>query len=210
LPRPSRDSATAFVAALLVTCILIFSMTPNTITNVSAVEANEVGVYWDSGCTDADEVSYIDWGTLIPGSVKSIPVYIRNEGQEPMYLILSTEDWEPLNASDRITLEWDYKEQRMNPWEDPLQITLTLSVSRDIEGISSFNFEIHITGSDRFPGDVNGDGRVNVIDLIIIGNALWSKLGDPNYDPYADLNGDGIVGATDIIVLGKYLFKTSL
>ena len=167
-----------------------------------------VRVYQDSSCTV--ELTHINWGTLTPGSARACVVYIRNEGQEPMYLILSTEDWEPLMASDRITLEWDYIEQRMKPWEDPLRITLTLSVSRDIERISSFNFEIHITGSDRFPGDANGDGRVNVIDLIIIGNALWSTLGNPNYDPYADLNGDGMVDAIDVIVLGKYLFKTSL
>jgi hypothetical protein len=183
-------------------------MTTNTITNVSGLMTEGVRVYRNSSCTV--ELKYIDWGTLTPGSARACVVYVRNEDQEPMYLILSTEDWEPLMASDRITLEWDYKEQRMNPWGDPLQITLTLSVSRYIKGISSFNFDIHITGSDRFPADVNGDGKVNVIDLIIIGNALWSTLGNPNYDPYADLNGDGMVGATDIILLGKHLFKTSL
>ncbi|HEX8226605.1 MAG TPA: dockerin type I repeat-containing protein, partial [Candidatus Saccharimonadales bacterium] len=45
------------------------------------------------------------------------------------------------------------------------------------------------------PGDVNGDGRVNALDL----SALISRDGQ-NY-PAADFNGDGTVGAADMAIL---------
>jgi hypothetical protein len=176
-------------------------VTTNTITNVSAVEATNIGVYWDSGCTN--RVLTIDWGNLTPGSLKNVIVYIKNEVEEPIYLMKSTTNWKPSKASDYITLGWSYTGQRMNHGET-LQITLTLSVSRHIEGISSFNFDISIAGSDRLLGDINGDGIVNITDVVIVALAFGSKPGDPNWNSYADLNQDGFVNIVDIVTVAMY------
>ena len=193
------------VLALVVSSLILFAFTllvsRNTITNVSAVEANGVGVYWDSNY--ADRVFSIDWGNLTPGSVKSVVVYTRNEVEEPIYPIMSTTNWNPSKASDYITLRWDYTGQRMNPGET-LKITLTLSVSRYIEGISSFSFDIIITGSVNLPGDINGDGLVGSGDLGLLGWAWGSTIGEPNYIPEADLNGDGVVNSGDLGILGAH------
>jgi len=162
----------AFVVAGLILCVFMFLATTKTIVNVSAVEGNEVGVYWHSNCSN--RVSSIDWGALNPGSVKNIAVYVRNEEEEPMYLILSTTNWNPPEASEFLNLGWNYTAWRMNPGE-ALQITLTLSVSRYIEGISRFSFDILIAGSDRLPGDVNGDGRISVADIAQVTIALGSQ-----------------------------------
>jgi hypothetical protein len=136
------------VAVCLILYVFMLFATTNTVTSVSAVDADGIGVYWDSDCSD--RVSSIDWETLTPGSVKSVVVYVRNENEEPIYLNMSTANWNPSNASQYITLRWDYSEQRMNPSE-ALQIRLSLSVSRYIEGISSFSFDILITGSTSLP-----------------------------------------------------------
>jgi len=56
-------------------------------------------------------------------------------------------------------------------------------------------------------GDVNGDGKIGSADIILIGLALFSNPGDPDYNPNADLNGDGKIGAADIIVIGDHLFE---
>jgi len=50
-------------------------------------------------------------------------------------------------------------------------------------------------------GDVNGDGRVDVFDLVIVANAYCSKVGDPRYNPQADLNSDGAVDIEDLIIV---------
>lgn len=188
MPRSYRSFAIVLVAALLTVCISIFSMTMNTTTTVSAVEANGVGVYWDSNCNN--RVTSIDWDTLKPGSSKNIGVYVQNEESEPMFLIMSTKDWYPYGATKYINLEWDYTMgQRLNSSE-VLPIVLTLSISRHIEGISNFNFNIVITGSQRLPGDVNDDGKVNILDISSIVRAMSEGIYDQLFD--LDLSGPPI------------------
>jgi len=53
-------------------------------------------------------------------------------------------------------------------------------------------------------GDANGDGRVDLIDLLITVNAFGTAPGDPYYNPAADLDGDEFIDLLDVIyvVLG--------
>ena len=48
-------------------------------------------------------------------------------------------------------------------------------------------------------GDVNGDGRVNIFDIVLFALAYLSKLGEPRYNPLADWNQDGVVNLFDIV-----------
>jgi len=196
-------AAIVIVALSLIVFAFMLLVTPNAITNVSAVGADGVGVYWDSDCTQEKEVFEIEWGNLTPGSVESRVVYIRNEVEEPVYLIMSTTNWYPENASKYITLKWDYTYRRIDH-DDVLQIELILSVSRHIREISSFSFDILVFGSDRLPGDVNGDGIVDTGDKILVGLAFWSEPGDSNYNPNADVNGDGNIDTGDKILIMYY------
>ena len=54
-------------------------------------------------------------------------------------------------------------------------------------------------------GDVNGDHHVNVLDLIVIANALFATPGNPKYNPNADINADGVVNVLDLIDCARYL-----
>jgi len=197
---PKQKVVLALVVSGLVLFTFILLVTMNTITNVSAVEANGVGVYWDSNCSN--EVFSIDWSTLVPGSVKNITVYIRNEENEPIFLTRSTTNWNPSKAQSYLNLGWNYTYARaMNPGE-ALQITLTLSVSRYVEGISNFSFDIVISGNQGIPSDLDGDGVVSADDIIFgIGPALGSRPGDPNWNPDADFNGNGVVEIDDVIFI---------
>jgi len=194
----------AFAVASLILYVFMLLVTTNTITNVSAVETMGVGVYWDINCSNI--VSSIDWGTLEPGSSKNIIVYIRNEADEPQFLNMSTINWNPSNASEYITLIWNYSGRRIDPGEI-LQIKLILSVSRYIEGISNFSFDILMAGIQNCPGDINGDGHVNYFDLSIL-TSHWYNI--PHYDPRADLNGDGLIRYEDLSILVQYWYKGPL
>lgn len=202
---PREKTVLALVALSVILFAFMFLVTTNTITNVSSLETQGVGVYWDRRCTN--RVSSISWGNLTPGSVKDIVVYIRNEGAEPMYLIMSTTNWNPSKASDYLTLRWNYTGQRMNPSES-IKITLSLSVSRYIQGITNFSFDILVTGSDRLQGDVNGDGNVNVLDMLMV-KVILTKIGLGTLTmeealaqtPYADINIDGQINALDMLTL---------
>jgi hypothetical protein len=59
----------------------------------------------------------------------------------------------------------------------------------------------------RILGDMNGDGTVNILDAIILGNAFLSTPGSSNWNPNADINGDGIVNILDAIILGNHFLQ---
>jgi len=103
-----------------------------------------VGVYWDSSCSQA--VYSIDWGMVEPGSQKNTSVYIRNEGNTNITLSLTTENWNPENASNYMTLTWDYDNRTLIP-NQVIHVTLTLSIRDDVDGVESFSFTIVIIGT---------------------------------------------------------------
>ena len=84
------------------------------------------------------------------------------------------------------TLSWSYNASTM---------TLTLNVT-------------HISPTEivvdwRIPGDVDGDGTVNILDLTALGKAYGSTQNNPNWDPNCDFNQDRSVDIYDLYTLGK-------
>jgi parallel beta-helix repeat protein len=57
-------------------------------------------------------------------------------------------------------------------------------------------------------GDINGDGIVNILDAIVLGNAFLATRGSPNWNPNADLNDDGAINILDAIILGLNFGRT--
>jgi len=149
----SKEFVVAGATLTLVTYVLALSLvgqvlsavqTSRTVSNAGTVKAIGVGVYWNNECTDP--LSSIDWGILEPGSSKNVTCYIRNEGNSVSTLSMYASNWNPSNASDYLTLSWDYGGQSINP-EDVAQVTFKLSVDASIDGITSFSFDITIVGS---------------------------------------------------------------
>jgi hypothetical protein len=149
----SKEFMVAGATLTLVTYVLALSLTgqvlsavqpSRTVSNAGTVEAVGVGVYLDSECTG--NLSSINWGVLEPGSSKNFTCYIRNELSSVSTLSMSTSFWEPPNASDYLTLIWDYGGQAINP-DDVIRVTFTLSVDASIVGITSFSFDITIVGT---------------------------------------------------------------
>ena len=68
--------------------------------------------------------------------------------------------------------------------------------------------EIVITVEDRkYPAwDVNQDGRVNVLDLILVAQYLGE---DASANRQADVNGDGTINVLDLIVVAQYLGEST-
>ena len=56
-------------------------------------------------------------------------------------------------------------------------------------------------------GDFDGDGWVDVVDLLVPGRQLRHVAGDAMYDPYCDTNQDGAVDVVDLLDL-VYNFGT--
>ena len=57
------------------------------------------------------------------------------------------------------------------------------------------------------PGDANGDGYVDVVDLLGVVYAFGTGVGETAYDAACDFNGDGYVDVVDLLDL-VYNFGT--
>jgi hypothetical protein len=54
------------------------------------------------------------------------------------------------------------------------------------------------------PGDINGDFKVSLSDLVLLANAYGSKPGMANWNPNADIAGNGIVDRSDLVILDQH------
>jgi hypothetical protein len=100
-----------------------------------------VGVYWDANCSFP--VSSLDWGSVFPGSVTNMTVFIRNEGDAPSTLFLKAANWSPVNASNFLALNWDYNNSVVYS-RQTIKVVLTFSVASVAEGIKDFSFDVII------------------------------------------------------------------
>jgi FlaG/FlaF family flagellin (archaellin) len=120
------------------------TQTKRTVSNSGQITTIGVGIYSDNSCSNV--LSSINWGTLDPGSDKTFTYYIRNCGNSPSILTLQTSNWSPSGAATYISLSWDYDGHVLNV-DEVVAVTFTLSVSPIIDQITSFGFDITITGS---------------------------------------------------------------
>jgi len=150
-PKKILLTTTFAVAGILVALVLLDGTVMGTLLgqvtlpNLGTVKAMGVGVYWDIGCSNT--VTSVNWGTVAPGSMNDVTVYIKNEGNAAETLSSTAENWSPPTASIYMSLTWDYAGQVIGVGE-VVQVTLSLTVSDTIEGITSFSFDIIIVGSD--------------------------------------------------------------
>jgi len=134
------------VVIVLASIAVVYALTSVSVylSSVGTVKALGVGVYWDSACSQT--VSSIDWGLAEPGAVKNVTVYIRNEGNAPVTLSMQTANWNPANSADYISLSWNYSGQTIGA-NQVVAVTLSLSISSNIQGITTFSFDIVVVGS---------------------------------------------------------------
>jgi len=141
----------AVVLAIALTGIIVSAlaagllMAYQSVPNYGKVKAVNIGVFWDQACTQ--NVTVIDWGFLKPGAVADFKIYIKNEGNTPISLNITTQNWSPASAKDYLMLSWNCEGQVLNATES-VEAVLTLSVSTEV-AISEFAFDIVVTGIEH-------------------------------------------------------------
>ncbi len=61
-----------------------------------------------------------------------------------------------------------------------------------------------ITASPSTPGDLNGDGHVDVADLLIFTDGWATCSGESRYDPVSDLTEDAKIDVSDLLALANH------
>lgn len=145
-----RKISTGAILALVAVGLVLTVTTAGLLTVTQSVSSSgtitavNVGVYSDSGCTQ--NLTSISWGTISPGSSVAKTIYVKNTGNAQITLSMTTNSWSPTSANGPITLTWN-KEATTLSVGASTAATLTLTVSSSISGITSFSFNIVITGS---------------------------------------------------------------
>jgi len=134
-----------FVAGIIITLITIevLSLNAQELHHSGTIVSN-IGVYYDSMCTN--ETINIYWGILTPSEVKNVDLFIKNNKNTTMTMTMSTDKWNPLNATNYFSLTWNYTSKQITPYSI-IPVKLTLNVSENVTGINDFSFNIIITGS---------------------------------------------------------------
>lgn len=137
----SKSKAIMFFASFLCIWLIMYgvALMSKTVTIPTVGNVKTVGV-------DTD-VDFIDWDMVDPNSSHTRLINVQATGNSNVTLSLSTANWTPPNASEFLTLTWNYTGSILQPSEwTPVE--LTLAVSADVTGIDSFSFDILIIAEE--------------------------------------------------------------
>jgi hypothetical protein len=115
-----------------------------TVYSAGTISSIGVGVFIDNTCTI--NCTSISWGSLAPGSSASRTVYVKNTGNQAVTLSMATSGWNPSNANVYLTQLWDRSSYSLGSGAS-VPATLTLTVSSGAGALSSFAYNIVITGT---------------------------------------------------------------
>ena len=145
-----RTVSMGAIIAIAVTGLFLTMLTAGVLTSSQSVSSGgtitavNVGVYTDSACTQ--NCTSIDWGTLAPGASTTRTIYVKNTGTIPVTLSMTATSWVPSNANTYLTLTWN-RESSVLAAGSSVSATLTLTASSSAGSITTFSFNIIITGT---------------------------------------------------------------
>jgi hypothetical protein len=132
------------VASVLVASTFAVITIQRNIPGAGSIKGVGLGVYWDPQCNN--ETSSIEFGLLEAGSQKDFTLYLENEGNTDLTLSMTTKNWNPTEASDYIGLTWNREGQEIGAGQ-VISLVISLSVSPNIQDVSSFNLDITLFGT---------------------------------------------------------------
>jgi hypothetical protein len=88
----------------------------------------------------------------------------------------------------------------MKPFFEQGEESLFIGGDFDVAGELAVDSTVRWTTCPELPGDVNGDGVVDTVDLLAL-LAAWGDCPDPPEECPADFDGDDTVGTADLLLL---------
>ena len=96
-----------------------------------------------------------------------------------------------------------YKEVDVIPtiryhYEDHFNVQQAISILHRTNSNAEFWAELQKVVNSPYPADINFDGVVNILDLVLVANAFGDPIGP-------DLNGDDVVNILDLVIVANAL-----
>jgi len=147
----------------------------------------------------------LSWG---PGIIDADPLFAR-EGQwndsgtpdDPSDDTFIPGDYHLLPDSPCIDAGTNDVDNPDTPEVETLPDTDIAGLPRIIDGNLDGTATVDIGAYEYLPGDVNYDGKVNVLDLLLVRNSLGRDPGSSIEARKADVNADGAVNVEDMLVV---------
>jgi len=138
----------AMVAGVVVAAVILTALVMSFVLKVPSIgKLKKIGIEIYTDSTLSTKLSQIDWGILGPGDVAEVTAYMKSTGNKPSNITMHTENWNPSNAGNYITLTWDYPPGRILQPGEVVAIKFRLTISETITGIDNFSFDIVITST---------------------------------------------------------------
>jgi len=143
MPVIAVIALTITALALTVTTLAVLSSSQNVPLN-GTITAVNLGVYTDSACTQ--NATTLNVGTLNPGETTTQTLYIKNTGNVPETLTMTTNNWNPTNANTYLTLTWNRQNTVLNAGAS-IQATLTLTAASNTGSLTTFSCDVTLIGT---------------------------------------------------------------
>jgi hypothetical protein len=188
-------------------------------------------------CTNMTEVVYHKWTPSAHwGNIQSIRLEYNNTGGYADYgqlwgdLSAAREDGyapgnittttNPPNGTQTVATLTMMVVKLPTMAEGSLSCPLNITVAKvgDMDANSIINTGLGIgnppqsgtyTIKFRIPADINGDGSVNILDAVQLGNYFGMQQGDPEWNANADISPDGKIDILDLIIVAENFGKSS-
>jgi len=202
--------------------ILLAQITNSTITNVNALNNLEGISLWNSSgntiasntVSNNDEaIRLVDSsGNKFKGNTLSqnfLGIRTENSSDNTFYCNNFLNNTAQVETTESINT-WDYG-AKGNHWSD------YNGTDQNGDGVGDTPYLIDENNKDNYPHmnpwktilcDLNEDGVVNELDLLIWEEAIGSYPGHPRWNPVADVNDDGFVDVYDAILILTNLKKS--
>jgi hypothetical protein len=144
--HPQKLPKTAIIA-LTITLILLALTTTAAAQSQSpkkTIISVNLGIYSDSACTKTKTT--LNFGTINPKSTTTQTIYIKNTGNVPETLTMTTGKWSPSSASTYLTLTWNRQNTVVKAGAS-IQATLTLTSAANTGSLTTFSCVVTITGT---------------------------------------------------------------
>jgi len=147
-----------------------------------------------------DSGGHMIWG---PGNVDASPLFVDPGRWDGDTFIPG--DYHLLPGSPCIDAGTNDVDNPDTPEIETLPDTDTAGLPRVIDGDLDGAATVDIGAYEYLPGDVNYDGKVNVLDLLLVRNGLGLDPASSIEARKADVNADGAVNVEDMIMVREHL-----
>ncbi len=144
IPKIAVIILTLLAIALTTSTFATLNVTQNMSSMGTIVTTPNIGVYSNAACTTM--ITGINWGSVSAGSSVCQTFYVKNTGTGSITLSLSTNNWAPAAVDGYITVTWNQAGTVLKAGQS-VAATITLTASPSINGITTFNNIISISGT---------------------------------------------------------------